>query len=325
MGKQPRPCTIVLLLSLLLLLLLWTSDACMETAWSSGRMDAGQQLQARTIASPQAGSCTCCALCHQDTNCASISFNSATSECELYSTVASYATLRPDSNSEWAYYVMPGRSETGQFCRQDSDCVTDGDFCRGRFCTSLDKVTCRTIAVTFGSIRHYDKTPTIYGFFNGKHLKLKCWMTSGGDGFTTVLWSTRGLQFDSTTLMEYNPQLEDGVEGQSLLGMVEDLRQSESDSTYNIATWYNDGGWGNLLAYEAPRDDPVISDAASTNGWTNAYTGPSATWNPSKLWMPASGSILLTTNADDGQTSAGAFATTDGAIDFNSMWIYIHE
>ncbi|KAF0292043.1 hypothetical protein FJT64_001067 [Amphibalanus amphitrite] len=96
--------------------------------------------------------------------CASLSFNSVTSECELYSSVASYATLQPDSDNEWSYYVMPGRSETGQFCRQDSDCVTSGDFCRGRLCTSLDKVTCRTIADTFGSIRHFAVEPKVYGW-----------------------------------------------------------------------------------------------------------------------------------------------------------------
>ncbi|KAF0292042.1 hypothetical protein FJT64_001066 [Amphibalanus amphitrite] len=298
----------------------------METAWNSGRMDSGQRLQALTISSPQAGRCTCCALCHQETNCASLSFNSATSVCELYSSVASFSTLRPDSTNQWSYYVMPGRSETGHFCRQDSDCVTSGDFCRGRFCTSLDKVTCRTIADTFGSIRHFAVTPTVYGWFNGRPMTLKCWMTSGGEGFTAVLISTRGFQFDSTTLMEHNTQLQDGVQGQSLLGMVEDIRQSETDSTYRIAIWYNNnGGWGNLLAYDALRNEPVLSSTVRTSGWMNVVRGPGANWSPSMLWMSSSGSTLLTTNAADGQSVTGALATTDGVIHFDSLWVYIKE
>ncbi|KAF0292044.1 hypothetical protein FJT64_001068 [Amphibalanus amphitrite] len=141
----------------------------METAWKSGRMDAAERLQALTISSGQANSCTCCALCYQRQTCASLSFNSVTFECELYSSVASYATLQPDSDNEWSYYVMPGRSETGQFCRQDSDCVTSGDFCRGRFCTSLDKVTCRTIADNFRGIQDYPARISLYGWIKDQH------------------------------------------------------------------------------------------------------------------------------------------------------------
>ena len=325
MKGAPRPCTVVLLLSLSILPLLWTSDACMETAWSSGRMDSDQRLQARTIASPQAGSCTCCALCHQDINCASVSFNSATSECELYSTVASYATLRPDSNSEWTYYVMPGRSETGQFCRRDSDCVTDGDFCRGRFCTSLDKVTCRTINDNFGSIRHYSVEPTVYGWIQGEQMVLKCWMTSVGYGYTTILWNERGLRFNGSSLLKHNQQLDTELQGQSLLGLAEYLRQSENDAIYRIVIWTKAEQWDRVLEYEAPRHEPVFSYNPRTDVWMSPSLGPDINWSPSMLWKPTLSSVLLTTNADDGYTSTGAMATADGDIEFDIIQICMNE
>ena len=297
----------------------------METAWSSGRMDAGHRLQAVTISPSQAGSCTCCGLCHQETGCVSLSFNSATSECELYSSVASYATLQPDSANQWTYYVMPGRSETGQFCRQDSDCVTVGDSCRGRFCTTLDKVTCRTVADTFGSIRHYAVEPTIYGWVKGKQVMLNCWMTSAGYGYTAILWSVRGFQFDSSTVMEYNLQLDSGKEGQSMLDLAEYFRNSENDPTYHISVWSRNERWSILLNYQAPRDEPVFSGTARAQSWLNPEPSSILYWTPSMLWMPSSGSTLLTINADDGKTSTGAMARTDGNIEYDVVWIFMHE
>ena len=322
----------LLLLTLLPPLFLRACQACMETAWRHGRLDTSQRLSTVNISDPQAGSCVCCAFCHQQTGCASLSYNSATSECELYSTVASYATLQPDLTSEWTYYVMPGRSATDQFCRQDSDCVTAGDFCRGRFCTSLDKVTCRTLGDLFGGIRHYDVMPIIYGWVQGTQLKMICWMTQGGEGYTTVLWSARGLQLDSTTVMKYNTRLETGVQGQSLLYLAEHFRRSETDPTYRISiwthnsvSWTQNSGWSLLMAYNVPRDEPVFTQAARTHAWLNLRVEGLVSWNASMLWMPSSGSTLLTTNADDGQTSTGAMATTDGVTVNGETWIFMLE
>ena len=329
-SVSPRlllPPPLLVLLLLLPLLLLGTAQACMETAWSSGRMDGDQRLRAMTLPAPRADSCVCCAFCHHQPGCASLSFNQLTGDCELYSSVASYATLQPDSEEEWTYFVMPGRSETGQFCREDSDCLEDGEFCRGRFCTALDKVSCRTVADTFGSIRHYSTDPVIYGYINGVDVKTYCWMTREGEGFTTILWSENGLRFNSTALMQYNRCLWRTSGGQSLLRLAEHLRKSESDPTYQIHIWTQDGSdWNSLLSFESPRSEPVLSDAARTDAWLNdAEDFYDLPWSPSMLWTPASGPTLLTINAEDGQSSLGALARANGIISNDAIWVYMHE
>ncbi|KAF0308865.1 hypothetical protein FJT64_019971 [Amphibalanus amphitrite] len=324
MAGPPHCCAVTVLLSLALLALLWTSEACLETAWNSGRMDADQQLQVLTIAPSQDGGCTCCAHCHYRPRCASLSFNSATSECELYSSVASYSTLQPDYARQWSYYVMPGRSESGQFCRQDSDCTASGDFCRGRFCTSLDKVTCRTVAETFGSIRHYAVEPPIFGWIDGKEISVVCWMTLSGKGYTNILWSVNGFSFSFSTLMNYDLQPQIGA--RSILHLAEFLRESETNPSYHISVWSVTGGiWTELLSYEAPRDEPVLQLAPRANSWLNHRRHSIVHWNVSMLWMPYSAPTLLTINRDDGQTTAGAMARTDGLIEYDELWVSMLE
>ena len=124
--------------------------------------------------------------------------------------------------------------------------------------------------------------------------------------------------------MQYNLELNDGVEGHSRLNQAEALRQSETDPSYQIYIWSQDGpSWNALLTYRAPRSEPVLSGGARTDAWLS--TGGSPQWSPSMLWMPGSGPTLLTTNAEDGQTALGAVARADGAIEHGAIWVYMRE
>ena len=156
------------------------AEACMETARKNGYLNQSTDLPSVTLASPRAspdaGSCSCCALCHQNTACASLSFNTDTQECRLHRVVASYASLVIGGKS-WRYFVMPGRSQHEQFCRHDSDCQKKGDFCRGRVCNNLTKVTCRTIYHGFGAKRKYGERPKMYGWIRNDTPRLSCWMS----------------------------------------------------------------------------------------------------------------------------------------------------
>lgn len=76
--------------------------------------------------------CSCCGACHSSYNCASFSFFYG--RCRLYSKVAGpndYLTL-----NNCRYFVMPGKSKTSQFCRNNSDCVQSGN-CSNSICAPI--------------------------------------------------------------------------------------------------------------------------------------------------------------------------------------------
>ena len=293
----PPPPLLLLLLARTALLLVGTTQGCVITAWSHGKLDESVLLDGGfTPAGPEyiRGSCHCCALCHHEPNCASLSYNSD-GQCELYNTVANYTTLLPDLEEEWTYYVMPGRSKTGQFCRQDEDCV-DGDACRGRFCTGLQLVTCRTICEQFGCIGNYSyySEPMVYGWINNSTVKLVCWMPGEDRVYTRIFHNTRSQRFTKSNILEYNTQLSEDHREQSLLNLAETLRQS-GDDNYRIKIW----AWGcssdpaawDILEYKARGTETIVSDSPRTNNFDiitehDTITSWSGNWRPTMLWMP---------------------------------------
>ena len=235
-GSGPLGLWMPLLLLLLLLLLLWPADSCMETGWSSGRLGPESRLPSVTLRPAAANSCTCCALCHREQACASLSFNSRTAQCELYSSVASYATLLPDPEQEWTYLVMPGRSQREEFCRQDADCRTPGDACRGRICTDREAVTCRVIAGLSGARDVFGTTDvSMFGWLADRETALECDHLGSLAGFTELLSIRSGAHIDNRTILELNRRLDPSVGEHSILGLTDEIRQLRRDPTYHIA------------------------------------------------------------------------------------------
>ena len=238
-GAEMTP---MVLLLLALVLAQRPADCCMETAWSSGRMDAARRLNSVTLAAATAGGCRCCALCHQHTGCASLSFNSLTAECELYGSVASYATLQPDPEHSWTYFVMPGRSAHDQFCRRDSDCTEPGDACRGRVCTDRISVTCRDIAEWPGSGELGDADVRLPGWLAGRETPLECDVVDGVAGFTELLSVRSGVRLSNATALELNRPLHRAPAAHSILGLAAAIARLRDEPHYQIAVSV-DGQW----------------------------------------------------------------------------------
>ena len=308
-GRPPPPPPLLLVVVVVagaVLLLAGTTQGCVITAWSHGKLNESALLDGGfTPAQPEyiRGSCHCCALCYHEPNCASLSYNSETGQCELYSTVANYSTLQPDPKEEWTYHVRTGRSRRGQFCRRDEDCE-GGDACRGRFCTDLQLVTCRTICEQFGCIGHYDDgEPEVYGWINDTTVKLLCWMPEEDGGYTQIFRNTRDAPsywFEESTILEYNTQLDADHREQSLLKLAETLRLSGDDDTYRILirakACNGEHEWTEFLEYESPSTEEVLADVPRTNGFNiTAEHEAIAKWQekPTMLWKRTSGRYRL--------------------------------
>ena len=317
------------------LLGLWTAtlllpspaESCMETAWKHGHLGNETLLSGTTLTDATSGSCRCCGLCHRNPACASLSFNILTAECELYSSVASYATLQPDPEEEWSYFVMPERSETGQFCRQDSDCLVEGEACRGRVCTERSSVTCRVICEEFGAGTRYGRyIPGLYGWLNGQTLMLTCWMTGSGEGFTQLLNSPYGFYFNKYTVLDCNRALDDRWGPRSILGLADDLRLSNNaTSNYTIKVRVKQYDITPLIAYQSPRQEPVLAKAPREDvqfepglDWLD--------WRATKLYMPPSDRTLVSINANasDANWYRGALARQSWYL-YDLAQIYIRE
>ena len=316
-------------------LLFGTALSCMETARGSGRLPASEVLQVVTLSGPASSSCTCCALCYRQPACASFSFNPPTAECELYSSVASYVTFQPKWEKRWRYFVMPGRSETGQFCRQDSDCLEEEDTCRGRVCTDLNKVTCATLAETFAiggnstaepcAIGANSTRDIYYGWLDNEEFKMKCQMPQEGRPNTLLFINERGFEFNDTTILEFNKEMDKHTRPYSILGKAEKLRCSGTDLTYQLEVKFQKRKGSSrklLLKFQVPCDVPVLSDRPRDEHliWKHS----SVSWNVSMPWMPKSGPILLTTSCDDNtELLDGALARRDGEAIYYKFRIFI--
>ena len=338
------------------LLGLWTAtlllpspaESCMETAWKHGHLGNETLLSGTTLTDASSGSCRCCGLCHRNPACASLSFNILTAECELYSSVASYATLQPDAEEEWTYFVMPGRSETGQFCRQDSDCLVEGEACRGRVCTERSSVTCRVICEEFGAGTRYGwYIPGMYGWLNGQTLMLTCLMTWSDEGFTQLLYSPymgwkerqavygHGFRFSRDTVLDYNRALDDYRQPRSILVLGDYLRLSNNvTSNYTIQVWTQQNSIFLLTTYQSSRQEPVLAEAPREDvqfeqEWECWLKSGCRTWRGTKLYMPPSDTTLVSINADAAQASSywGALASTRqyNIIEFALVQVYIRE
>ena len=227
---------------------------------------------------------------------------------------------------------MPGRSQHHQFCRHDSDCLVEGDFCRGRVCTDLTTVSCRVIYETFGVGDRFGYFISgMSGWINGTDVALACKMEAAFPGFTRIFKSIRGEPFSRQTLRRFNMELADGVDSHSMLYLAEHLRRAGSEPTYQLRVFVP-GRWYLNVDFQVPREEPVLSDAARLGVGSPATSSNFMmfSWTSCMPYLPASGPSLVTTNADSADGNNGAVAREDGEILWGSsymdaLYIYIRE
>ena len=306
-------------------------QSCMEAAWSSGYMTSGH-VENFTFDESRTSSCRCCAFCHQIKTCASLSYNTDTHQCQLYSSVAGYDSLTPDES--WKYWVMPGRSEHQQFCRWNSDCQAKGDFCRGRVCTERRAVTCRVIFETFGAGERYYGyfIPRMFGWLNDTDVALACMMGPGFHGYTRLVKNKKeNHELNTQNLMSYNTVLDPDVKPHSILSLAEYIRLAGNGTTYSIKIFRWDQMF--MIDFQMPRTEPVLSNHTRSgigNG-TVSKGGRCINFDLSPPYLPATGGpTLLTINAGDPEAIDGSIVRTDGKISWKecgvtNMLIYIRE
>ena len=312
---------------LLTLLSIRPTTACMETAWSQGFMTPESATLLDTITTT--GSCHCCAMCHNQPSCHSLAVNDASGECRLYGTVASYATLTPDSR--WKYFVIPGHSRLEQFCRTDADCV-DGVPCRGRVCNTLGNITCRVIRDELGAGDRYGglaMETKMYGWLDGRSLALACMFSAERPGYTRIFQNRVGFKFTRETIRNLNGDLSDGVGQQhSILYFAEDLRGLRSDvSTYHLVI---ESPGKVTIKLEVPRGEPVLaSQLRVLPGVTYSHTGASVGPELSLPCLPPEGVTLLTVNGAGTKWYQLALAREDGSLNWQGeldhVYIYMLE
>lgn len=94
----------------------------------------------------EASTCQCCALCYANPDCKSLSYEDSTKDCELYSRVGGYGDVKlKKSSKKLSYFFMEGKSDSNEFCVDDADCLTPGEFCSAHICTTDETVTCKDI------------------------------------------------------------------------------------------------------------------------------------------------------------------------------------
>ena len=235
---------------------------------------------------------------------------------------------------------MPGHSQHEQFCRQDSDCLEDGDSCHGRVCTNLTTVTCRVIVEVFGAGGRFGDKPRMHGWLNNRDMVLQCWIVKPhpsdhtGDrlGYTMLYFNKPGVYLDIFSTDHSRDWNWD--KQYSILGMADKIRHSNNQSShYDIYIKQHITGWAwrHLLSYTSSGEEPVIAkEPREVTSWGICFDYiclPSPAYSPSKLYEPQQpGRTLLSINAEaaEAQSTRGALARTDGDID-SDIRVYIRE
>ncbi|KAF0306059.1 hypothetical protein FJT64_022370 [Amphibalanus amphitrite] len=218
---------------LLLAAILHQSRACQEIYEYFGTLDASHVVSNYTLNSAGT-SCQCCALCHKHPTCQSFSFDTRSLRCTLYDKVASSTDFyrQRESAHSAQYFLMPARSRSGEFCRRDADCVTPGDLCRGRTCTTATTVTCRDIH------RAGPRLPDhrYWSVLNGQQVLTYCRMEGGFGGATLLLayqssgvtpWSYGNLQDKPTASPSETQDF-------SILKYADVIRDHQTSAEYHV-------------------------------------------------------------------------------------------
>ena len=172
------------------MLLLLTLFGALELGWTCQKIPLYYGTLDPSLAIPDGSltgvvsSCQCCAFCHHDDRCKSFSFQPSTGQCTMYSKVGGYpAFYRQNWDAEdTEFYIMPRSSATGEFCRQDEDCL-NGEPCLARVCTTNKTITCLTIKEQIPTTN----THTFWGAVDGTEIRLSCLMDVRGGGWTQLV------------------------------------------------------------------------------------------------------------------------------------------
>lgn len=285
------------------------AETCMKSAWNSGSLDRSEELEAFTIPRGQPAACSCCGLCSSNPACSSFSVFWRTGQCRLYRSVARYDTLIPDRN--WKYYVMPGRSGHHQFCRWDADCTEDGEYCRGRVCTTLSVVTCNFIINVLGAEDRYaTHFMTLYGWMNNTEVIFRCSVRSETRGSTLILWNKRGGIYTEENIRRSAENAE--YFKYSILYQADDLcALSAADACEVIMMSHV-----HVTRFQTPRSEPVIGSGPRPG------VGSISSSHPRMLtrfevclpfYMPPGSANLVSIRCDaDDSTAEGQIARRDG-------------
>ncbi|KAF0289715.1 hypothetical protein FJT64_012070 [Amphibalanus amphitrite] len=219
----------------LLAALLGAAAGCQDIQLYFGRLPSSMEIESVTLL-PSATSCSCCGLCHRNPACQSLTFRADDNQCILYSSVGGLADF--DRKAPWTnekFFFMPGRSQSGEFCQTDSDCITSGDFCRGRICTTDDTLTCRD----FYDINNNLRSDRYWGYIAGREILLGCSMGSRR-GLTQLMRTWPSEQWTAASRLNMTTYNNDGTARtnnlQSILWAADIIRDasSSSDSTYQV-------------------------------------------------------------------------------------------
>ncbi|KAF0297888.1 hypothetical protein FJT64_004750 [Amphibalanus amphitrite] len=313
-----------------------STKACQETAWTNGYLSAGTAMEAFTLRPGRGSACACCSFCNSNANCASLNYNIKSRECLLFNYVANYTSIT--ASSDWRYFVMPGRSQHEQFCREDSDCLQSGDSCRGRVCTDLSAITCRVIYEQLGSGDRLGGEILAYGWMNGKDVRLICRMTAEWPGFTSIFRNRKSsTSITRDNVRSYNADLSAGTEVQAGLEMADLMRQLHSEGQYQlrtIAKCSNSPAFDGELVTEArlDRGQPVfveVSDATAA-GDTSQTDVASITSVSLPYLLPSEEDIVsVKINVELEGAAVGQvampLARTDRWLSFESVAVFIRE
>ena len=299
---------------LLALLLLQVTSGCQRIFLTEIRLDPSTEI-ARYSYSSHIGSCSCCGLCYQHSDCAAFSVKDA--ECILFNSAGSYDTVVPDSG--WQFFQLPGRSGHHQFCDEDADCQAPGDSCRAGVCSQLDTITCQVIHQVLGAgyrIATDDRRPEqLPGLLNGQPMTLACLMYNGR-GFTRLVSSDDKHPFSHANIFSQNEDLTDRHES-SVLRLAQEIADTGTTATYHMLVEAHGGGGGGILQMELPRTEPVVASQQRPNTGTVLVDEFGVAGSLGLLWVQPQqkeNRILTLTQIDSKNIDVGDLARTDGYI-----------
>ncbi|XP_043219804.1 uncharacterized protein LOC122380588 [Amphibalanus amphitrite] len=254
--------------ALALLLAAAASLACLEIPDYRGSPSDTEAFARWTLDSSTGGgggSCRCCGLCNGRTECSALSYRPDTRQCLLFSKVASYSNFeRSFEQGGPKYFIMPGRSERDQFCRQSSDCTDSTLSCIGHICTDDPTITCRDVLTLRGGDAPLEGFH--WGAITGRTLPLNCAL----DGFTLLMKaSAYGLTWSSDNWKSHShppadPRHEFQHEAYSIMAEAELIRDSAAEKHFQIMLrgWYSDsmgGGYFEGLNMTLERSTPLLA------------------------------------------------------------------
>ena len=172
-----------MLLLVILSSVLQVGAACQQIPLYYGTLDPSLAIPGGTTTGVTS-SCQCCAFCHHEQRCKSFSFRPNDGRCTLYSKVGGYPTFYRQAADEEKdeFYMMPRSSTTGEFCRENNDCLT-GEPCLANVCTNNRTITCLTIK----ELNSETYTHTFWGAVDGTEIRLSCMMARHGGGWTMLV------------------------------------------------------------------------------------------------------------------------------------------